>query len=176
MSEKIFWESCRKIVCVFRVFCVRPPHATQNHADFAKLCAFAWEENISFCQKNCTQKSQKYTEFCSACFRESLRRLRETITLRTAFCEFRGFRVRPLPTRKALCSYVKKLHTEITEIHRIVLRMLLRMSAWDNNAPQGISVNSCPFVVQKLRVDTRKYVETFLCVSEISVWNKHADL
>ena len=102
-------------------------------------------------------------------FRESLRSLRETITLRTAFCEFRGFRVRPLPTRKALCSYVKKLHTEITEIHRIVLRMLLRMSARDNNAPQGISVNSCPFVAQKLRVDTRLYVETSVCVSEISV-------
>ena len=102
-------------------------------------------------------------------FRESLRSLRETITLRTAFCEFRGFRVRPLPTRKALCSYVKKLHTEITEIYRIVLRMLLRMSARDNNAPQGISVNSCPFVAQKLRADTRLYVETSVCVSEISV-------
>ena len=85
------------------------------------------------------------------------------------FCEFRGFRVRPLPTRKALCSYVKKLHTEITEIYRIVLRMLLRMSARDNNAPQGISVNSCPFVAQKLRADTRLYVETSVCVSEISV-------
>ena len=151
---------------------------------------------MSFCsyvKKKCTQKSQKYTEFCSACFCGCLRRLRETITLRTAFCEFRGYRVRLLPTRKALCSYVKKvahrnhrntqnfaphasaksvcmrlfhsarilclpcllcettprrlcetlrlcvrrkylllskkLHTEITEIHRILLRMLLRMSA-----------------------------------------------
>ena len=37
----ISWKksaTCGAIFCVFRVFCVRPPHA-----DFARLCAFAWE-------------------------------------------------------------------------------------------------------------------------------------
>ena len=40
---------------------------------------------MSFCsyvKNRCTQKSQKTTEFCSVCLCESLRRLRETITLR----------------------------------------------------------------------------------------------
>ena len=60
---------------------------------------------------------------------------------------------------KKICSCVlmsKKTHTEK---HRILLRMLLRMSApsaWDHNAPHGISVNSCPFVAQK---HTRRYVK-----------------
>ena len=42
--EKIWiisWKksaTCGAIFCVFCVFCVRPPHA-----DFARLCAFAWE-------------------------------------------------------------------------------------------------------------------------------------
>ena len=31
--------------------------------------------------------------------------------------------------------------------------------------PHGISENSCPFVAQKLREDTRKYVEQILCIS-----------
>ena len=35
-----------------------------------------------YMRKSSTQKSQKTTEFCSACLCESLRRLRETITLR----------------------------------------------------------------------------------------------
>ena len=35
-----------------------------------------------YMRKSCTQKSQKTTEFCSACLCKSLRRLRETITLR----------------------------------------------------------------------------------------------
>ena len=32
-------------------------------------------------------------------------------------------------------------------------------------APQGISANSCPFVVQKLREDTCQYVVNILCCS-----------
>ena len=35
-----------------------------------------------YMRKSCTQKSQKTTEFCFACLCESLRCLRETITLR----------------------------------------------------------------------------------------------
>ena len=68
------------------------------------------------------------------------------------------------------------LHTECTEWHRIFRQKDIRTYfcrrnfailcdfAWDNYTPHGISVNSCPFVAQKIRVDTRKYVETFLCI------------
>ena len=87
-------------------------------------------------------------------------------------------------------------HTEITECHRIFWHKNIFVStlrgrrfailcalAWGNYTPQGIRVNSCPFVAQKIRVDTRKYVETFLgipCIafpSQVrtatfsSVWN-----
>ena len=74
---------------------------TQNHADAWRNFAPLREKNMFFCQKSLHTESTKTHRICSACFCESLRRLRETITLRTAFCVFRGFCVRPYPLRKA---------------------------------------------------------------------------
>ena len=54
-------------------------HPTQTLRDFAPL------------REKYLHTAQRYTEFCSACFCESLRRLRETITLRRAFCVFVDF-------------------------------------------------------------------------------------
>ena len=79
-----------------------------------------------------------------------------------------------------LCQ--KSLHTEFTEIHRILLRMLLRMSApsaRDNNAPHGISVNSCPLVAQKkyekIRVHTWREMQTDLAIEGIQGMPIEAD-
>ena len=89
----------------------------------------------------CTQNSRTDTEFapqffrhknirtyllahgthriCFACFCRSLRRLRETITLRTAFCVFRGFCVKKSHAKAQrarsvmfFCSSVKKYCTQ----------------------------------------------------------------
>ena len=64
-----------------------------------------------------------------------------------------------------LCQ--KSLHTEITEIHRILLRMFcgclrrLREIITLRTALVKIRAHSW---LKKIRVDTRKYVETFLCI------------
>jgi len=79
---------------------------------------------MSFCsyvKNRCTQISQKYTEFCSACFCEGLRRLRETITLRTAFVKIRAIRGSKNTSRYAsqFCVFrVKLLHADVAEQRR----------------------------------------------------------
>ena len=143
MSEKIFGKSCRNTFCVFSGF----------------LCEIRFTQRregrgvCPYMRKRCTQKSQKTTEFashvsakvCAVCVWQFFS---------AGFCVFRGFCVRPphaeprrlcetlrLCVRRKYLFQSKTLHTEITENHRILLRMLLRMSApsaWDNNAPHGI--------------------------------------
>ena len=77
--------------------------------------------------------------------------------------------------------FQESLHTELTDLHRIcsacfcenlrclretiTLRMVLCLPCLPCETmptPQGISVNSCPFVAQKIPVDTRRYVEKSL--------------
>ena len=105
-------DTCRyeQIRGKFRVLCVRPPHADALR-NFAPLR-----------EKYLHTESTEIHRICFACFCESLRRLRETITLRSAFCVFRVFCVRP-PHADALRNFAplreKYLHTESTEIHRI---------------------------------------------------------
>ena len=68
----------------------------------------------SYVKNRCTQKSQKYTEtLLRMLFCESLRRLRETIPLRTAFCEFRGFRVNPSVISNSCAFVAQKKYKKI---------------------------------------------------------------
>ena len=117
---------------------------TEEHIFIFTQRARSYMSFCSYVKNRCTQKAQKYTEFCSACLCESLRRLREAILLRKVLClpcllcETTSRRLRrttqtlrnfaPLREKKISLS-VKKLHTESTENHRILLRMLLRKSA-----------------------------------------------
>ena len=105
----------------------------------------------------CTQNSRTDTEFapqffrhknirtyllahgthriCFACFCRSLRRLRETITLRTAFCVFRGFCVKKSHAKAqrarsvmSFCSSVKNHCTQTSQNFASVL--IERISVW----------------------------------------------
>ena len=102
---------------------------TQRRKGRGALCPFVLMSKIVAHTEN--------HRICSVCFCESLRRLRETITLRKVLC---------LPcllcetTPRRLCETLRLCVRNICaqkEKHRILLRMLQRKSApsaWDHNA------------------------------------------
>ena len=144
MSEKIFGKSCRNTFCVFSGFLCEKRFTQRREG--RGVCPYM--------RKRCTQKSQKTTEFashvsakvCAVCVWQFFS---------AGFCVFRGFCVRPphaeprrlcetlrLCVRRKYLFQSKTLHTEITENHRILLRMLLRNFAPLREKKISLSVNS----------------------------------
>ena len=92
---------------------------------------------------------------CSACFCESLRCLRETIPHRMVLC------VPWIPcetTSRRLCETLRLCVRQYYTAWFCVFRGFCVKPC---SPPQGIRVNSCPLVAQKIREDTSKSVEKF---------------